>query len=131
MITLTKVNCKPTSMNLEDEGKFPVEKDFQDSLNVFYVNEVFISLIRRDGLRGLSKIEKYLIILHCMMICRKWQWEVFKGKKHLHDHCDSCSSRCSTVGGIAHTLGLKALYHFGYFFKLHAKNILESKNTLK
>lgn len=45
-------------MNLEDEGKFPVEKDFQDSLNVFYVNEVFISLIRRDGLRGLSKIEK-------------------------------------------------------------------------
>ena len=58
MITLTKVNCKPTYMNLEDEGRFPVEKDFQDSLNVFYVNEVFISLIRRDGLRGLSKIEK-------------------------------------------------------------------------
>ena len=58
MITLTKVNCKPTYMNLEDEGKFPVEKDFQDSLNVFYVNEVFISLIHRDGLRGLSKIEK-------------------------------------------------------------------------
>ena len=58
MITLTKVNCKPTYMNLEDEGKFPVEKDFQDSLNVFYVNEIFISLIRRDGLRGLSKIEK-------------------------------------------------------------------------
>ena len=58
MITLTKVNCKPTYMNLEDEGKFPVEKDFQDSLNVFYVNEVFISLIRRDGSRGLSKIEK-------------------------------------------------------------------------
>ena len=35
-----------------------MKKDFQDSLNVFYVNEVFISLIRRDGLRGLSKIEK-------------------------------------------------------------------------
>ena len=43
MITLTKVNCKPTYMNLEDEGKFPVEKDFQDSLNVFYVNEVLLA----------------------------------------------------------------------------------------
>ena len=30
-------------MNLEDEGKFPVEKDFQDSLNVFYVNEVLLA----------------------------------------------------------------------------------------
>ena len=35
-------------------------KLIQNALNVFYVNEVFISLIRRDGLRGLSKnIKKF------------------------------------------------------------------------
>ena len=59
-----------------------------------------------------------------MTVRRKWQWEVSKRKKRLQGHCDLCSSRCSTVGGIAHTLGSKEMCHdvFGYFFKTRKTN---------